>query len=164
MMNKAQASFPTWSANSARGHAYDPATGKLFWFDIVGKKLLEKKFADGPTIVHDLPFMASALAMIDADRQLIAAEDGLYIRDVRTGALTLHTPLEADNPLTRSNDSRVHPCGAFWIGTMAKDEEPQGWRDLLVLQGRAAHALHRKSRSPTRSAFRRMARRPISPA
>ena len=37
--------------------------------------------------------------------------------------MTLHTPIEADNPLTRSNDSRVHPCGAFWIGTMAKDEE-----------------------------------------
>ena len=27
-----------------------------------GKKLLEKKFPDGPTIVHELPFMASAIA------------------------------------------------------------------------------------------------------
>src|SRR5690606_20803210 len=28
-----------------------------------------------------------------------------------------------DNELTRSNDSRVHPCGAFWIGTMAKGDD-----------------------------------------
>ena len=73
------------------GPSYDAASGKFFWFDIVGKKLLEKKFPDGPTIVHELPFMASAIATIDADRQLIAAEDGIYVRDVRTGALTLHT-------------------------------------------------------------------------
>ena len=84
--------------------------------------------------------MASAIATIDADRQLIATETGLHVRDARTGALTLHTAIEADNPLTRSNDSRVHPCGAFWIGTMAKDEG-EGRRHLLVLQGRAAHAL-----------------------
>ena len=107
------------------GPAYDPATGKLFWFDITGKKLLEKKFPDGPTIVHDLPFMGSAIATIDAERQLVVAEDGVYIRDARSGALTLHTALEADNPLTRSNDSRVHPSGSFWIGTMAKDEAPK---------------------------------------
>jgi len=107
------------------GPSYEAASGKFFWFDIVGKKLLEKKFPDGPTIVHELPFMASAIATIDADRQLIAAEDGIYVRDTRTGALTLHTALEADNQLTRANDSRVHPCGAFWIGTMAKNEGPK---------------------------------------
>ena len=59
----------------------------------LGKKLLEKKFPDGPTIVHQLPFMASAIAMVDDDRQLVVAEDGLYIRDASTGALGLHTPL-----------------------------------------------------------------------
>lgn len=104
------------------GPAYDPGSGKLFWFDIVGKKLLEKKFPDGPTIVHDLPFMAAAIATIDADRQLVAAEDGLYVRDARTGALKLHTTLEADMPANRANDSRAHPSGSFWIGTMPKDE------------------------------------------
>jgi sugar lactone lactonase len=106
------------------GPSYDQQTGKLFWFDIVGKKLLEKKYPDGPTMVHDLPFMGSAIATIDAERQLIVAEDGLYVRDVKSGALTLHTVLEADKPTNRSNDSRVHPSGSFWIGTMAKDEGP----------------------------------------
>ena len=104
------------------GPAYDPATGILFWFDITGRKLLEKKFPDGRTVIHDLPFMGSAIATVDAERQLLVAEDGLYVRDTKTGALALHTALEADNAATRANDSRVHPSGSFWIGTMAKDE------------------------------------------
>jgi sugar lactone lactonase YvrE len=31
--------------------------------------------------------------------------------------------LEADNPATRSNDGRVHPSGALWIGTMGRKAE-----------------------------------------
>src|SRR3954466_855886 len=103
------------------GPSYDPGIDTLFWFDIVNGKLLEKPLA-GALKVHDLGVMASAIAVIDDKRQLIATETGLFVRDVATGKLTLHTPIEADNPLTRSNDSRVHPCGAFWVGTMAKDE------------------------------------------
>ena len=45
--------------------------------------------------VHDLPVMASALAVIDPERQMLVTETGLHVRDVRTGALTLHTPVEA---------------------------------------------------------------------
>src|SRR5262245_59695497 len=104
------------------GPSYDPVTGTLFWFDIVGKKLLEKKYPDGAAVAHDLPVMGSAIATIDEDRQLLVAEGGIYVRDARTGALTLHTPLEADKPSNRSNDSRVHPSGSFWIGTMPMDE------------------------------------------
>ena len=107
------------------GPTYDPLSGKLFWFDIRGRKLLEKAMPDGAVIVHDLPEMASALGVIDAERQLLVTETGLYLRNVRSGALTLHAPIEGDNPATRSNDSRVHPCGAFWIGTMGKAEEKQ---------------------------------------
>ena len=114
--------FSDTACELGEGPAYDPGTGKLFWFDIIGSKLLEKKYPDGPTIVHDLPFMGSAIATIDAERQLVVAENGLYVRDVKSGALTLHTALEADTPLNRSNDARVHPSGSFWIGTMAKDE------------------------------------------
>lgn len=105
------------------GPSYDPSTGTLYWFDITGKKLLEKRMPDGAVIVHDLPVMASALAVVDAERQLLVTERGLELRDKASGKLTLHKPIEAENDRTRSNDSRVHPSGAFWIGTMAKQEE-----------------------------------------
>ncbi|RUW52962.1 MULTISPECIES: SMP-30/gluconolactonase/LRE family protein [unclassified Mesorhizobium] len=104
------------------GPSYDPATDALYWFDIVNCRLLEKSVAGGALKIHELGQMASAIAIIDDKRQLIATETGLFVRDVATGRMTLHTPVEADNPLTRSNDSRVHPCGALWMGTMGKSE------------------------------------------
>lgn len=105
------------------GPTYDPATETLFWFDIVARKLLQKPMGGGETVSHELPAMASALGIVDGERQLLVTENGLYLRNSKSGALTLHMPLEADNAVTRSNDSRVHPCGAFWIGTMGKNAE-----------------------------------------
>jgi sugar lactone lactonase YvrE len=105
------------------GPSYDPGRNRLFWFDIVGRKLLEKAWPDGETIVHDLPEMASAIATIDADRQLLFTETGLFVRHERDGRLERHCEIEADNPVTRSNDARVHPSGAFWLGTMGKRAE-----------------------------------------
>ena len=105
------------------GPSYEAGTDTLFWFDILGRQLLEHRFVNGKTLIHDLPFMASAIFSIDADRQLILAENGFHVRERATGALSLHTQVEADNPVTRSNDARSHPCGAIWFGTMGIDEE-----------------------------------------
>lgn len=105
------------------GPTYDPATGTLWWFDIKRGRLLERQFSGGETRVHELGRMASALAVIDETRQMIVTEEGLFVRDKPSGKLTLHTAIEADVKGNRSNDSRVHPCGAFWIGTMGKKAE-----------------------------------------
>lgn len=105
------------------GPAAHPELERLFWFDIRGKRLLERRFDTSGTTVHDLPFMASVMAVIDADRQLIVSETGLHVREMRTGRLTPHTPIEADDDKTRSNDGRVHPSGALWFSTMGKNAE-----------------------------------------
>ncbi len=105
------------------GPTYDPAQDRAWWFDIVGRKLFEHDFAAASTTVTDLPFMASMLGIVDENTQLIAADDGLYIRELLDDRITMHHPLEADNPVTRSNDCRVHPCGALWIGTRGRNAE-----------------------------------------
>ncbi len=106
------------------GCTFDPATGTAWWFDILERMLFEADLETGAITSHALPVMASVLAVIDDRRQLLAAEDGLYVRDVRNGRLALHTPLEAGDATTRSNDGRVHPSGALWIGTMGRRAEP----------------------------------------
>lgn len=106
------------------GPSYDAATDTAWWFDILEGRLFEAHLGSGRVRSHALGRMASALARIDAERQLIVAEDGLYIRTLGDGAMSLYRPLEADNPNTRSNDARVHPCGTFWIGTMGRDAQP----------------------------------------
>lgn len=105
------------------GPTYDPDTDTAWWFDISGRKLMERPLSADRTIAHQLPLMASAMAVIDDERQLLVAEDGLYVRATADGSLSLLQQLEADNEVTRSNDSRVHPCGAFWIGTMGKSAQ-----------------------------------------
>lgn len=123
-MSKATISiFSDHVCKLGEGPSYDPGRDRLFWFDIVGKKLLERAWPDGQTIVHDLPEMASAIGILDADRQLLFTETGLFIRHESDGRLERHCEIEADNPVTRSNDARVHPCGAFWLGTMGKSAE-----------------------------------------
>jgi sugar lactone lactonase len=105
------------------GPSYEAETDALFWFDILDKKLLEHSFKTGQTKFHDLPFMASAIFSVDADRQLILSERGLHIRNRADGALSLHVAVEAENTITRSNDARAHACGAVWFGTMGIEEE-----------------------------------------
>jgi sugar lactone lactonase len=105
------------------GCTYDPTTDTAWWFDIIERTLFHADLASGAVTSHALPLMASVLAVIDDRRQLLATENGLYVRDIASGRLTLHTPLEADNAATRSNDGRVHPCGALWIGTMGRKAE-----------------------------------------
>ncbi|WP_269933241.1 SMP-30/gluconolactonase/LRE family protein [Aminobacter sp. HY435] len=105
------------------GPTYDPATDTLYWFDILASRMLEKQLSGGATRIHQLSEMASAIATIDAERQLLLTETGLYVRDAATGSLSLHHAVEASNATTRSNDARVHPCGALWFGTMGKKAE-----------------------------------------
>lgn len=113
------------------GPAYDPATDTLYWFDIAGRKLLEKRMPDGAVTVHDLPVMASALAVVDDKRQLLVTERGLELRDKASGKLTLHKAVEGDDPLTRSNDARVHPSGALWFSTMATQQKDRKGRGAI---------------------------------
>lgn len=106
------------------GATYDPASGKAFWFDIKGQKLHELHLASMTKNEHDLPFLGSVLAVVDAERQLIVSDQGLFIRTVADGRLAPFAKLE-DNPVNRSNDGRVHPCGALWASTMGRSAEKQ---------------------------------------
>src|ERR1700744_2464944 len=84
------------------GSNYDAATDTAWWVDILDPHLLECDLATGEVKVHTLPVMPSMVAFIDDAHQLLAAEDGLYVRDLSSGRLTLHTALEADNRNSRS--------------------------------------------------------------
>lgn len=114
------------------GPTYDVTTDTACWFDIREGRLFEAHLGSGSIRLHALGRMASALGRIDAERQLVIAEDGCYIRNVADGAMTLFCPLEADNPATRSNDCRVHQSGTFWIGTMGRKAE-QGLGAIYAL-------------------------------
>lgn len=104
------------------GPLWHPERKQLFWFDILGNRLLTQA-ADGP---QEWRFgeRVSAAGWVDADRLLIASESALFRFDLRSGARETICALEADIPGNRSNDGRADPQGGFWIGTMGKAAEP----------------------------------------
>ena len=72
------------------GPAYDAGTDTAWWFDILEGRLFQADLGSGKVRTHELGRMASALARVDTQRQLIVADDGLYIRSVADGGMTLY--------------------------------------------------------------------------
>jgi sugar lactone lactonase len=105
------------------GPAYDAASDTAWWFDILERRLFEARLGTGAIAIHDLPVMASALAYVDDARQLLAAEDGLYLRAAASGALQRLVVIGSENGSTRSNDSRAHPSGTYWTSIMGRKAE-----------------------------------------
>ena len=97
------------------GPLWHPLRQQLFWFDILGKRLHTKG-------QHwDFDDHVSAAGWIDHDTLIVASSRALMTFDIITGDTEHLCDLEADNPVTRSNDGRADPQGGFWIGTMGMD-------------------------------------------
>ena len=107
------------------GPLWHPEREELYWFDILARRLHRKG--------QDWQFddYVSAAGWVDADTLMVASAKALSRFDIRTGQSEVVVPLEADNPLTRSNDGRADPWGGFWIGTMGVDAQQDAgaiWR------------------------------------
>ena len=97
------------------GPLWHPTRKALFWFDILGKQLFCKGEARQAWSFDE---HVSAAGWVDHDTLLLASATGLWRFDIASGARELVVALEADTPVTRSNDGRADPQGGFWIGTM----------------------------------------------
>ena len=104
------------------GPLWHPEREALFWFDIVGKRLYCHE--DGASRHWQFDEYVSAAGWVDRDTLLMASATGLWRFDILSGERRLVMPLEAENPVTRSNDGRADPWGGFWIGTMGVNAEP----------------------------------------
>ncbi|MFV0490854.1 MAG: SMP-30/gluconolactonase/LRE family protein [Pseudorhodobacter sp.] len=104
------------------GVLWHPLREQIFWFDILGKRLLTRE--GDKAREWALGEHVSAAGWIGRDALLIASETALFRFDLTTGTREDIIALEADNPVTRSNDGRADPYGGFWIGTMGKASEP----------------------------------------
>ncbi len=101
------------------GLLWHPSLNKLFWFDIMARKLLCDDGREWQFDEH-----VSAAGWLNDDALIIASETGLLQFDLTNGTHTAICPLDAANTGTRSNDGRADPWGGFWIGTMGKNADP----------------------------------------
>lgn len=131
--------FDDTHCSLGEGPLWHPLRGEFFWFDINAHRLYARNDAGRRHWQFDE--YVSAAGWVDHDTLLIASETALLRFNIETGA---HEPiclLEADNPVTRSNDGRADPFGGFWIGTMGKNKE------------REAGAIYRYSRGELRQLY-----------
>lgn len=105
------------------GPLWHPGRQELFWFDIDGCELFCATAAGQILSRWQFDQPVAAAGVVDNNTLLIAAADGLHRFDIASGARELYLPIEADNPRTRANDSRVNLAGGFWIGTMRRSGE-----------------------------------------
>jgi sugar lactone lactonase YvrE len=107
------------------GPFWHAARQQLFWFDINNRTLFAA--TDEGVIENKWHFdeIVAAAAIIDDDTLALATETGLKRFDLQNGDTSLIADIESAMPANRTNDSRVHPSGAFWIGTMVKEEGPK---------------------------------------
>lgn len=113
--------FSATACALGEGPLWHPERQQLFWFDILGKALLtveegqERRWTFGDYV--------SAAAWVDRGTLLIASATALWRFDIASGTRERLIGLEADDPVTRSNDGRADPWGGFWIGTMGINAE-----------------------------------------
>lgn len=107
------------------GPFWHQARQQLFWFDINNQQLFAANAAGVVQGQWRFDEIVAAAAIIDSDTLALATETGLKRFDLNTNETAHLIDIEADVPANRTNDSRVHPSGAFWIGTMVKDEGPK---------------------------------------
>lgn len=114
--------YDTRQCDLGEGPLWHPERQQFFWFDINGRKLLSR---DGETPLEwQFDEHVSAAAWIDRETLLIASQTALLRFHIGSGDREVLCPMEADNPVTRSNDGRADPFGGFWIGTMGLQLEP----------------------------------------
>lgn len=104
------------------GPLWHPQRGQLFWFDIPNRCMMSRTGERD----HEwrFPEFVSSAGWVDESHLLVASSNALSLFDLDTGTAQKIVALEADNPLTRSNDGRADPYGGFWIGTMGLNCEP----------------------------------------
>ncbi|ASP36884.1 SMP-30/gluconolactonase/LRE family protein [Labrenzia sp. VG12] len=103
------------------GPLWHPERQQMFWFDILNRQLLSRE-GDTP-LVWQFDEYVSAAGWVNRSELMIASQSKLFLFNLDTGASEKLCDLEADNPVTRSNDGRADPKGGFWIGTMGINAE-----------------------------------------
>ena len=99
------------------GPVWSPLNGRLYWFDIKGKRLAWYEPKTDARGAFDLPFRASAAAPRRQGGLLMATDKGLVICDPDKATLEIVRAYEFP-PGFRTNDGKIDLEGNFWWSTM----------------------------------------------
>ena len=114
------------------GCMWDQKGACLWWLDIARPSRVHRLDpATGSHRMWQTSLTVTAMAMRQAGGLILAGEDGLYLFDPMTGAISPFARPETDRPNNRFNDGACDPQGRFWIGSMHQNIGPKG-EDLPI--------------------------------
>jgi sugar lactone lactonase YvrE len=129
-------------AQLGEGAFWNHTTGELFWVDILEKKLYRYHPESQTNVGYDMPSYIGTVVPQTDSTAVVALTDGIYIKNMNNGSLTLLSNIEADQPNTRFNDGKADPKGNLWVGSMDLEEKnpnsklyrvsPQGEAEIML--------------------------------
>ena len=102
------------------GPVWVAAEGRLYWFDIQGRRLHWLDHASGAAGEFTLPVRASVAAPMRRGGLILVTEVGLAAFDTATGRFELRQPMTFE-PGFRTNDGKIDVAGRLWWSTMDDD-------------------------------------------
>ena len=102
------------------GPVWAAAEGRLYWFDIQGKRLNWLTPDSDEAGGFDLPLRASVAAPRRAGGLVLVTEAGLAHFDTATGRFELRAPMSF-GPGFRTNDGKIDVAGRLWWSSMDDD-------------------------------------------
>jgi sugar lactone lactonase YvrE len=127
-------------ATLAEGPVWDSRTQRLFWVDILERRVHSFDPQNGAQQVFEIGQYVGAAVPRRSGGLLLAVQHGFAHLDLATGAVTPLLAVEAHLPDNRFNDGKCDPAGRFWAGTMSLNNK-HGAGSLYRLD--ADHAVHR---------------------
>uniref|UniRef100_UPI003BAAB7EE SMP-30/gluconolactonase/LRE family protein n=1 Tax=Stappia sp. TaxID=1870903 RepID=UPI003BAAB7EE len=108
----------------AEGALWDPNTNRFYWCDILGKAIHARDWETGEERSWTFPSTVGSFGLTTRDNVLVVAlRDRVVTYDLKSREiLDTLAEIEADDERTRTNDGKVGPDGAFYVGTM--DDRP----------------------------------------
>ena len=104
---------------------YDERRDALVWVDIGGKRIHRLYLAERRHEVWPAPDFPTSIGLRADGGAVVGLSDRVALWDYGGEFRTLAI-VEPDLPDNRLNEGRVGPDGAFWVGTMQNNLEPDG--------------------------------------
>ncbi len=107
----------------AESPVYDERTGRLYFVDILGRAIYGLDPSSGERASWTFESEVGSIGLAASGGLVVALRHIIILFDPRSEARVDLCRVEEDLAVTRLNDGRVGPDGAFWVGSM--DDRPQ---------------------------------------
>jgi sugar lactone lactonase YvrE len=114
---------------------WDADNNRLLWADIVDQKIHALSLVDGARQSWSFASEVGCFGLTDKGRWVVALKSDVILFDPQTGAREKIASVDGCNPMSRTNDGKIGPDGAFWIGTMDQNAEKQPVAGLYRVTG-----------------------------